>query len=147
MNTYIPKKGEVQPKWYIVDADGQSVGRVATVVATLLRGKHRPQFTPFLDHGDHVIVLNASRLRWTGRKLEQKVYRHYTGYPGGLREVSAKKLMETRPDLAVKEAVMGMLPKNKLRDRQAFRLKVYAENEHPHEAQMPEPYSLTTGKQ
>ncbi len=147
MLTYVPKKNEVQPKWYIVDADGQSVGRIATVVATLLRGKHRPQFTPFLDHGDHVIVLNASRMRWTGRKLEQKVYRHYTGYPGGLREVGARKLMETRPDLAVKEAVMGMLPKNKLRDRQALRLKVYAENQHPHEAQMPEPYSLRTGKQ
>jgi large subunit ribosomal protein L13 len=140
MPTYVPKKNDVTPKWYVVDADGIALGRVATQVATLLRGKHRPTFTPYLDTGDHVIVLNAAKIQWTGKKLEQKVYRHYTGYPGGLREKSARKSFETNPAEAVREAVFGMLPKNKLRDRMTNRLMVYADGKHPHEAQKPEAY-------
>ena len=144
MPTYVPKKNDVTPKWYVVDADGVALGRVATQVATLLRGKHRPTFTPYLDTGDHVIVLNAAKIQWTGKKLEQKVYRHYTGYPGGLKEKSARKSFETNPAEAVREAVFGMLPKNKLRDRMTNRLMVYADGKHPHEAQKPEAYQAAS---
>ena len=146
MHTYVPKKNDVTPKWYVVDAEGHALGRVATYVATLLRGKHRPTFTPFLDSGDHVIVLNASKIRWTGRKLEQKVYRHYTGYPGGLREKSARDSWQANPGEAVREAVFGMLPKNKLRDRMTNRLLVYSDGKHPHQAQKPEAYAVGLNK-
>lgn len=142
MPTYVPKKNEITPKWYVIDADGIALGRVATQAATLLRGKHRPTFTPYLDTGDHVIVLNAARIQWTGKKLDQKLYRHYTGYPGGLREKSARKSFEANPAEAVREAVFGMLPKNKLRDRMTNRLMVYSEATHPHQAQKPEAYQL-----
>ena len=140
MPTYVPKKNDVTPKWYVIDADGVALGRVATQCATLLRGKHRPTYTPFLDTGDHVIVLNAAKIQWTGKKLEQKVYRHYTGYPGGVREKSARKSFDENPGDAVREAVFGMLPKNKLRDRMTNRLLVYKDGKHPHEAQKPEAY-------
>ncbi|HWP85674.1 MAG TPA: 50S ribosomal protein L13 [Terriglobia bacterium] len=142
MGTYVPTGAAVRPKWFVVDAEGQVLGRVATRVATLLRGKFRPEFAPFVDFGDHVIVLNAAKVRLTGAKLDQKVYRHYTLYPGGLRSVSARKLAESRPDRLVREAVIGMLPKNKLRKRMAARLLVYAGAEHPHTAQKPEKVSL-----
>ncbi|OFW02854.1 MAG: 50S ribosomal protein L13, partial [Acidobacteria bacterium RIFCSPLOWO2_02_FULL_60_20] len=99
----------------------------------------RVEFAPFVDFGDHVIVLNAAKVRWTGKKLDQKLYRHYTGYPGGLKEMSARKLSETKPDRVIREAVLGMLPKNKLRKRMAARLLVYADDKHPHQAQKPEP--------
>jgi large subunit ribosomal protein L13 len=121
----------------VVNADGVVLGRLATRVATLLRGKDREEFAPFVDFGDHVIVLNAAKIRWTGKKLDQKVYRHYTGYPGGLKEVGARKLSETKPDQVIREAVMGMLPKNKLRKRMAARLLIYTDDRHPHEAQKP----------
>ena len=144
MPTYVPKKNEVTPKWYIVDAEGIALGRVATQVATLLRGKHRPTYTPYLDSGDHVIVLNAAKIQWTGNKLEQKVYRHYTGYPGGMREKSARNSFEQNPADAVREAVFGMLPKNKLRDRMTNRLMVYRDDKHPHQAQKPEAYQAAS---
>jgi len=144
MPTYVPKKNDVTPKWYVVDAEGVSLGRVATEVATLLRGKHRPTYTPYLDTGDHVIVLNAAKIQWTGKKLDQKLYRHYTGYPGGLREKGARKSFEDNPADAVREAVFGMLPKNKLRDRITGRLLVYADGNHPHEAQKPEARQLAS---
>ena len=142
MGTYVPGKGEIQPKWFVVDAEGQVVGRLATRVATLLRGKYREEFAPFVDFGDHVIVLNAAKIRWTGRKLDQKMYRRYTGYPGGLRETGARKLSENKPDRVIREAVLGMLPKNKLRKRMAARLLVYADNRHPHQAQKPQMVDL-----
>jgi len=146
MGTYVPGRDDIQPKWFVVDAGGQVLGRVATRVATLLRGKYRVEFAPFVDFGDHVIVLNAAKVRWTGKKLDQKLYRHYTGYPGGLKEMSARKLSETKPDRVIREAVLGMLPKNKLRKRMAARLLVYADDKHPHQAQKPEPVKLGAAK-
>ena len=142
MGTVFPSKGQVQPKWYLVDAEGQVLGRLATRVATLLRGKHREEFTPFLDFGDHVIVINAAKVRLTGKKLDQKVYRHHTGYPGGLKEIGARKLLEKKPEELVRVAVFGMLPKNRLRKAMARKLMVYADQQHPHQAQKPEPYVL-----
>jgi large subunit ribosomal protein L13 len=125
-------------KWYVIDAADQVLGRVATKAATILTGKHRPQYAPFLVSGDHVIILNAGKIKLTGQKLEQKVYRHHTLYPGGLREVTAKKVFETKADHMVREAVLGMLPKNKLRKRMVKRLKVYLNDQHPHSAQQPQ---------
>ena len=142
MGTVFPSKGQVQPKWYVIDAEGQVLGRLATRVATLLRGKHREEFTPFLDLGDHVIVINAAKVRLTGKKLDQKVYRHHTGYPGGLKEIGARKLLEKKPEELVRVAVFGMLPKNRLRKAMARKLMVYADQQHPHQAQKPEPYRL-----
>ena len=142
MGTVFPSKGQVQPKWYVIDAEGQVLGRLATRVATLLRGKHREEFTPFLDFGDHVIVINAAKIRLTGKKLDQKVYRHHTGYPGGLKEIGARKLLEKKPEELVRVAVFGMLPKNRLRKAMARKLMVYADQQHPHQAQKPEPYVL-----
>jgi len=138
MGTYFPSKGEVQDKWYSVDAEGQVLGRLATRVAALLRGKHKEQFTPFLNCGDHVIVVNAAKVRLTGNKLEQKFYRHYTGFPGGISETSAGRMLERKPERVVREAVLGMLPKNKLGKAIAKRLFVYADDKHPHQAQKPE---------
>ena len=142
MGTVFPSKGQVQPKCYLIDAEGQVLGRLATRVATLLRGKHREEFTPFLDFGDHVIVINAAKIRLTGNKLDQKVYRHHTGYPGGLKEIGARKLLEKKPEELVRVAVFGMLPKNRLRKAMARKLMVYADQQHPHQAQKPEPYIL-----
>lgn len=142
MGTYFPSKGEVKFKWYTVDADGQVLGRIATQIADILRGKHRPDFTPFLDLGDHVIVVNAAKVRITGNKLEQKFYRHYTGYPGGLSETDLRRLMEKKPEKVIREAVVGMLPKNPLGKALAKKLLIYADNKHPHEAQKPEPVRL-----
>lgn len=146
MGTYVPGRDEIQPKWFVVDAGGQVLGRLATRVATLLRGKYREEFAPYVDFGDHVIVLNAAKVRWTGKKLDQKVYRHYTGYPGGLKQVGARKLSETKPDQVIREAVLGMLPKNKLRKRMAARLLIYADAQHPHQAQKPETVPLGAAK-
>lgn len=140
--TYFPRKGEVQPKWYVVDAESRILGRVATQVAALLRGKQRADFTPFLDFGDHVIVVNAAKVRLTGNKGEQKQYRHYTGYPGGLREIPVRRLRDQRPESLIREAVLGMLPKNKLGKAMGRKLLVYAGQEHPHQAQKPEVYSF-----
>jgi len=146
MGTYVPSSNDIQPKWFVVDAGGQVLGRLATRVATLLRGKYREEFAPYVDFGDHVIVLNAAKVQFTGRKLDQKVYRHYTGYPGGLKEVGARKLTETKPDQVIREAVLGMLPKNKLRKRMAARLLIYTDGQHPHEAQKPEAVKLGAAK-
>ena len=138
MKTYIPRKGDVKSKWYVIDAEDQILGRLATRAATLLRGKHRPDFTPFLDLGDHVVVVNAAKIRLTGNKLDQKIYRHYTGYPGGLREAALRRLLDEKPEKVIREAVLGMLPKNRLRKRMVKRLLIYSEGKHPHEAQKPE---------
>src|SRR6476659_2726075 len=125
-------------KWYVIDAADQVLGRVATKAATILTGKHRPQYAPFLLSGDHVIIINAEKIKLTGEKLDKKVYRWHTLYPGGLREVAARKVFETKPEKIVREAVLGMLPKNKLRKRIVKRLKIYLADQHPHSAQMPE---------
>lgn len=137
--TYVPKGPPVDPRWYLVDADGATLGRLATVVASHLRGKHRPTFTPHYDHGDHVIVVNASKVVLTGKKLQDKFYRRHTGYPGGLKEAAAGKVLATRPDRVIEWAVAGMLPKNSLGRKMIGKLKVYAGPDHPHVAQKPEP--------
>jgi len=125
-------------KWYVIDATDQVLGRIATKAATILSGKHRPQYAPFLISGDHVIIVNAEKLKLTGEKLDKKVYRWHTLYPGGLKEVSARKVFETKPEKMIREAVLGMLPKNKLRKRMVKRLKIYLADQHPHAAQTPE---------
>jgi len=127
----------------VIDATDQVLGRVATKAATILTGKHRPQYAPFLVSGDHVVIVNADKIRLTGQKLDSKVYRHHTLYPGGLREIAAKRVFESKPDKMIREAVLGMLPKNKLRKRMVKRLKVYLNNQHPHTAQQPEALKLS----
>jgi large subunit ribosomal protein L13 len=129
-------------KWYVIDATDQVLGRIATKAATILSGKHRPNYAPFLITGDHVVIINADKVKLTGQKLDQKVYRWHTRYPGGLKEVKATKMLATRPERIIREAVLGMLAKNKLRKRLVQRLKVYGEGQHPHTAQRPEPLSL-----
>ncbi|MBL7078248.1 50S ribosomal protein L13 [Candidatus Shapirobacteria bacterium] len=133
MKTYSPKKREIKREWYLFDAKGEILGRLATQIAHLLMGKNKPTFSYHLDSGDYVVVINAARVRVTGTKVKNKVYQHYTGYPGGLREVSLRELMEKKPTAAVKRAVWGMLPKNKLRKKRIKRLKIFAKAEHPYE--------------
>lgn len=138
MKTYMPSGKNIERKWYVVDAEGQTLGRLASQVAAILRGKNKPEFTPFLDMGDYVIVVNAEKIHLTGKKLENKIYSTHTGQPGGLREMSYKQLLATKPELAIKTAVKGMLPKNSLGRDMIKKLKVYAGPEHGHEAQKPE---------
>jgi len=140
MSTKFLTAGELaaMDKWYVIDAADQVLGRVATKVATILTGKHRPQYAPFLITGDHVIIVNADKIKFTGEKLDKKVYRWHTLYPGGLREVAARKVFESKPEKMIREAVLGMLPKNKLRKRMVKRLKIYVADQHPHTAQQPE---------
>lgn len=143
MSTSQPKMEEVARKWYLVDAQGKVLGRLATQVATILRGKHKPHYAHHLDVGDHVIVVNAEKVHLTGRKLTDKVYRWHTGYIGHLREVSAEKMLRTHPERVIEWAVQGMLPKGRLGRAMAKKLKVYRGPEHPHAAQKPEPLSLS----
>lgn len=143
MSTYVAKTAEIERKWYVVDADGSTLGRMASEIAKILRGKNKPQYTPFLDTGDFVIVVNASRVVLTGNKLDQKKYYHHTGYPGGLKDVSYRSLMQKKPEKAVELAVKGMLPKNSLGRAMIKKLKVYAGPEHAHAAQKPEALKLT----
>ncbi|MGH2608574.1 MAG: 50S ribosomal protein L13 [Tepidiformaceae bacterium] len=138
MSTSMPKENEIERKWYVVDAEGKVLGRLATRVATILRGKHKPIFAPHLDVGDHVVVLNAEKVHLTGRKLQNKQYRWHTGYIGGLREVSAEKMLKTHPERVIEWAVQGMLPKNRLGRAMAKKLKVYRGAAHPHQAQQPQ---------
>ena len=147
MSTYFPSgKGLADNrKWYVVDAAGQTVGRLATEIASLLSGKRNPQWTPFMDMGDHVIVINASKAVFKGSKAEQKVYRHHTLYPGGLREVSVKEQFEKHPERVIESAVKGMLPKTKLGKAMAKKLKVYRDANHPHTAQQPQSLEITSG--
>lgn len=137
MPTWMPKESEIEHKWFVVDADGQVLGRLASRVAAILRGKHKPTFVPHLDVGDHVVVINAEKVRLTGRKLTDKIYRWHTGYIGGLREVSAGAMLKTHPERVIEWAVEGMLPKNRLGRAMAKKLKVYRGREHPHAAQQP----------
>jgi len=139
MQTVSIRKEDVVHKWYIVDAENQVLGRLASAVAKILRGKHKPFYTPHVDTGDYVIVVNADKVVLTGNKWSQKLYRWHTGYPGGLREMSAEKMRQRRPERIVEYAVRGMLPKTKLGRAMLRKLKVYAADTHPHRAQQPEP--------
>jgi large subunit ribosomal protein L13 len=142
LKTYSAKKEEVQRKWYIVDAEGKVLGRLASQIARILRGKHKPIYTPHVDTGDHVIVINAEKVRLTGRKWEQKVYYRHSGYPGGLKEIVAEKMRREHPERVIEHAVWGMLPKNRLGRKMMKKLRVYAGPDHPHQAQKPEPLEL-----
>ncbi len=146
MSTYFPKEGEIARKWYVVDASGQTLGRLATRVASILSGKTSARYTPFLDTGDHVIVVNADKVRLTGLKAEKKVYRHYTGYPGGLRQEEFRNRFARKPESVVQDAIEGMLPKSKLGRAMARKLKVYRGEKHPHEAQKPDRLQLAAGQ-
>ncbi len=138
MKTTMQKPQEVQRKWYIVDAEGVALGRLASQVATILRGKNKPEFTPNVDCGDYVIVINTDKVVLTGKKMEQKFYRYHTGYVGGLKEIGYDKIMKEKSDFAVREAVKGMLPKNSLGRKMIKKLKVYRDDKHEHQAQLPE---------
>jgi large subunit ribosomal protein L13 len=142
MSTYFPKAGEIVRKWYVVDASGQTLGRLASQIARILMGKENPKYTPFLDTGDHVIVINADKVRTTGMKAEKKAYHHYTGYPGGLRSEDFRERFARKPELIIEDAVARMLPKTKMGKQMFTKLQVYRGDKHPHEAQKPEPWKL-----
>jgi large subunit ribosomal protein L13 len=144
MKTYSAKPGEITREWYLVDAEGKTLGRLATQIADTLRGKRKPQFTPHVDTGDFVIVVNAEKIQVTGNKLDQKRYYRHSGYPGGLRSRTLREQLDRRPTEVLRVAVKGMLPKNRLARQQITKLKIYAGPEHPHEAQNPKP--LETGQ-
>ena len=137
MSTFVPSGKDIARKWYVIDAADQTLGRLATKAASLLSGKLNPQYTPYLDMGDHVIVINAAKVRLTGLKDQKKLYRRYTGFPGGLREESFTRLIERRPEKVLEEAIKGMLPKTKLGRAMGSKLKVYRGDKHPHQAQQP----------
>jgi len=143
MATVMMKEDAIERKWFVVDAQGKVLGRLASQVAHVLRGKHKPTFAPHLDMGDHVVVINAAKIHLTGRKLTDKIYRWHSGYIGGLREVSAERMLKSHPERVVEWAVQGMLPKGRLGRAMARKLKVYKGSAHPHAAQKPEP--LTVG--
>jgi large subunit ribosomal protein L13 len=138
MSTQVAKKTAVNRSWYVVDLDGKVLGRAASEIARVLRGKHKPIYSPSVDTGDFVIVVNAEKLKLTGNKLADKQYYHHTGYPGGIRSITAAKLLEKKPEELIKKAVKGMLPKNKLGREMLKKLKVYAGSDHPHAAQQPQ---------
>ena len=138
MRTYFPKKGDIEPRWFIVDADGLVLGRLATTIANIISGKAKPTYTPFLDTGDHVIVINAEKVRLTGKKETDKIYRHHSLYPGGLKSKAARFVRAEKPEHMIEEAVWGMLPKNKIGRKMLKKLKVYRGTQHRHQAQKPE---------
>ncbi|MBD3383569.1 50S ribosomal protein L13 [candidate division KSB1 bacterium] len=142
MKTYSPKIGDIEKKWYVIDAEGQVLGRLASKVATILRGKHKPIWAPHMDVGDFVIVVNADKIRLTGRKAEQKVYYRHSRYPGGLKSIQYDRAMAKRPEFVLEQAVKGMLPHNKLGRQMLKKLKLYASPDHPHTAQQPEKLEL-----
>ena len=138
MKSYIAKPNEVERKWYVVDADGKILGRLSTQIASILRGKHKPEFTPHVDTGDFVIVVNAEKIVLTGKKLDQSFHTHYTGYPGGLRRIPLRRILAEKPEQLIYHSVKGMLPKNRLGRKMLKKLRVYAGPDHKHEAQQPE---------
>lgn len=142
MRTYQPKPTELTSAWYVVDADGQTLGRLATRVATVLRGKHKPEFAPHVDCGDFVIVVNAAKVRLTGNKGRDMMVHEHSGYPGGLKSIPFADLLQTDPEKLIQHSVRGMLPKNKLARQQLSKLKVYSGPDHPHQAQQPQPFPL-----
>jgi large subunit ribosomal protein L13 len=142
MKTWNAKPGEVTRRWYVVDAEGQTLGRLATQIADTLRGKNKPEYTPHVDTGDFVVVVNAEKIAVTGKKLDAKLYHRHTGYPGGLRTRTLREQLERRPTEVIRKAVKGMLPRNRLARAQIGKLKIYVGPEHPHSAQAPEPLNL-----
>ena len=142
MKSYMARPREVERNWYLIDAEGQTLGRLATEIARLLRGKNKAQYTPHVDTGDFVVVVNAEKVVVTGRKAEQKVYYRHTGYPGGLKETSYEVMLERKPTEILRRAVRGMMPRTRLGRQQLRKLKIYAGPEHPHEAQNPQPYEV-----
>ena len=142
MKTWNAKPGAVERHWYVVDAEGQTLGRLATQIADTLRGKRKPEYTPHIDTGDFVVVVNAEKISVTGQKLDQKMYHRHTGYPGGLRSRTLREQLERRPTEVIRKAVKGMLPRNRLGRAQLGKLKVYAGPEHPHQAQSPQPLEV-----
>jgi large subunit ribosomal protein L13 len=142
MKTWNAKPGEIERNWYLVDAEGKTLGRLATRIADALRGKDKPQYTPHVDTGDFVVVVNAEKITVTGKKLDEKLYRRHSGYPGGLRSRPLRDELERRPTEVLRKAVKGMLPRNRLARQQLTKLKIYAGPEHPHEAQAPKPLEV-----
>ena len=142
MSTYMAKPNEIAKKWYVIDANGMPIGRIATQAATILRGKHRPYYTPHVDTGDFVIIINADKAILTGSKEDVKMYRHHSGYLGGLKELTYKQMMQRKPEFPIYAAVKGMLPKSSLGRKMLKKLKVYAGSEHPHQAQQPEMWEI-----
>ena len=142
MRTYVVRQEEITRKWFVVDADGKTLGRLASAIAQILKGKHKPMYSPHLDVGDYVVVITAERIAVTGRKMDQKMYYRHTGYPGGIRESNLRDLLARHPTYAVKYAIKGMLPKNRLGRKMIRKLKIYAGPEHPHQAQHPEVLEL-----
>ncbi len=140
--TYSAKPEEIERNWYVVDAEGKTLGRLATEIAKILRGKHKPIYTPHVDTGDFVIVINADKVRVTGKRLDQKIYYRHSGYIGGLKAVPLRRMLETHPERVIEHAVKGMLPKNRLGRKMYKKLKVYASPDHPHQAQKPQPLDL-----
>ena len=143
MKTYTAKPGEIQREWFLVDAEGKTLGRLATQIADRLRGKGKPAYPPHVDTGDFVVVVNAEKIAVTGQKLDQKIYYRHSGYPGGIKQRTLREQLERRPTEVLRKAVKGMLPKNKLASAQIGKLKIYAGPEHPHEAQAPKPLELS----
>ncbi len=144
MRSFVPAAGSVERQWHVIDAEDQVLGRVATEAARLLQGKHKPVYTPYIDTGDHVVIVNAAKVRLTGQKEEQKLYRYHSGYEGGVREERAKDVRLRRPERIVEEAVRGMLPKTKMGEAMWRKLKVYAGAEHRHQAQQPKPRKISS---
>lgn len=144
MSTTIPSGKNSQRKWFVLDASGKTLGRLATEAASILAGKRNPLYTPYIDMGDHVVVINCEKIHVTGMRAEQKIYRRYTGFPGGLREESFQKLLVRRPEKILEEAIKGMLPKSKMGRQMATKLKVYKGADHPHQAQQPQPLELAS---
>lgn len=142
MKSYIAKPADITRQWYVVDAEGKTLGRLASEVAMVLRGKHKPMYTPHIDCGDYVIVVNAEKIVVTGKKRQNKIYKHHTGYPGGLREVAFEKLLKEKPEEIIKHAVKGMMPSGKLGRQMFKKLRVFAGPEHPHTAQKPQPLNF-----
>lgn len=142
MSTFSIKEGEITRDWYIVDASEKTLGRLATVVASRLRGKHKPQYTPHMDTGDYIVITNAEKIRVTGKKFTDKIYYHHTGYPGGIKGKSFADMQASKPELILEKAIKGMLPRGPLGRQMFSKLKVYAGNEHPHQAQQPKPLSI-----
>ncbi|MGO4370443.1 50S ribosomal protein L13 [Paenibacillus sp. 2TAB19] len=140
--TYMAKPNEVERKWFVIDAEGKTLGRLASEAAALIRGKHKPQFTPHVDTGDFVVVINAEKIVLTGKKMSDKMYYRHSMYPGGLKATPAQEMIKNKPERVIEFAVHGMLPKNRLGDKMKLKLKVYAGAEHPHQAQNPEVYEL-----
>jgi len=138
LKTFVPKEEDIEKTWYVIDAEGKTLGRLASKVATLLRGKHKPYFTPHMDLGDHVVIINAEKIHVTGKKAQQKVYSRHTGYPGGLRQVTLETLRRTHPERIIMKAVWGMLPHNRLGRKLLKKLRVYVGPQHPHQAQKPQ---------